>query len=502
MDELWEGLRELSEDAGAFDTERLERPLRMWRAWDQRLPLTSQRRALQLIQDTHELQIWGGNRSGKTELGRCLLVALVLGSDHLDARDFWLTHGVDPDLFPRGPGWGWAIAVTSNDSLRYHRQQILSLLPKWGPAHPMSEGQALNWHAWNLMGRGESRIEIMVPGYDTPACIWFRSEDQGVGAFRGDAIRVAWHDEEGKTLAVYNSTSYRLIDQDGYQIMTNTPEYGKTWTYYHFEKTPPEGARLTRLWVEHNPHIPKHRSAKYKDDPIRGRGEYVDSADRIWWMFHEHSHIVPAFSLPEGTPLFKAIDFGTRHPFVILWAGVLRRPVTLKSGRILLDGTIVVFREHYVTGRALAWHVARMREAEGWIRDPEVEREEDHRPHEAWIPGPTPETIDSCWADPEDPQLLLQLQQTYQVQCSRARRAIKAGITRVADLMTPDETGEPRIVFMDCVPNAIREVQGYMWTKRKTVDGTLKDEPSDENNHTCDLLRYIAMGLRGVYPHL
>lgn len=488
-------LIQLNQDLAAFDAMRRTNPLLVWRAWDNPTPKTSQRRAMQLLAFTKELQIWGGNRSGKTELARALLIALVLGSDHPDAREFWQYHDMDPDVFPRGPGQGWIIAITSNDSKRYHRQQILDLVPKWGPVHPMSD-EGLNWHAWNLWGRGEANLDIMVPNYEEPAKIHFKSEDQDLNSFQGDAIRVALHDEEGKSGHRYDSTAFRLIDHDGYQIMSNTPIYGKTWAYDRFVKNPQPGARLTRIYAEHNPYLPRHRVAKYANDAVRGRGEYVDSADLIWWMFRDDIHIVPRFDLPEGTPRFKAIDFGTRNPFAIVWAGLLQQTVVLPNGRRLYDGTIVCYREHYLPNQTLPFHVARMREMEGWIRDPKVERVEDARPHEAWIPGETPEAIVGAWADPEDPQLLMQLRQIYGVQVARARRAHKAGRDLVAALLSPDAEGQPRLVFMDHLLHTIKEVSGYSYKKTVDEKGAQKEEPQDTDNHTCDCVRYIAMGLQ------
>lgn len=486
---------QLFRDVSEFEEHRLKRPLTVWRAWHNVPPKTSQLRALQSVQYTKELQIFGGNRSGKTELGRCLLVALVLGSDHPDARRFWMAHGVNPDVFPRGPDSGWSLAVTSSDSIRYHRKQVLALLPKWGPPHPLAR-DGRNWYSWNLYGKGEARIEVMVPGYAEPAQIWFKSEDQGEEAVQGDAVRVIHHDEEGKTGKVYGSASYRLIDKDGWQILTNTPIYGKTWTYTKFVEKPEPGSRLVRIHAKDNPYLPRHRVAKYGDDAVRGRGDYVEAEGRVWHQFEPVIHCVPRFELPHDAVLYRGIDFGTRHPFACLWAARLKHTLLLPNGRRLYDGTVVLYREHYQAERTMAWHVAKFRQYEGWIRDPSVQEVEQTRPHEAWIPGPNPEEIRMSWADPEDPQLVMQLNSLYGVTAMKARKALKAGIDMVASMLEPDSTGEPRLVIMDDLTNTIREISGYVWTKQRTLDGAEKTVPQDKDNHTCDCLRYIAMGLR------
>lgn len=479
-------------DLASFDAMRRTHPLQMWRAWDSPRPATSQLRALQEIVNYKELAIFGGNRSGKTELGRIMLVALVLGADHPDAAAFWRRHGIDPKELPFGPDDGWIVATSSGDSIRYHRKQILALLPKWGPRHPYSKGEGSNIHSWGLYGKGEALLECMVPGYETPARIYFKTEDQGEDAFQGDAVRAIHHDEEGKTEKVFTSASYRLIDKDGWQILTNTPIYGKTWTYRRFEKERPPTAKLVRIHSKDNPHLPKGRVAKFADDAVRGKGEYVEAEGRVWPMFSEDIHVVKPFALPVDTRHYKAIDFGTRHPFAVGWATRLRDSVRLENGRVLHDGTIVVYREHYLRGQTTAYHVARMRQYEGWRRK---EREDSQRPHEAWEHCEEAERISMTWADPEDPQQIMQMRQLYGMPITKARRARQAGIDLVADYLAPDDMGEPRLVIFDTCLNFIREVGGYEWTDRQTADGADKKEPSDESDHTCDVLRYLVMGI-------
>lgn len=485
---------EIDSALAVFEDLRKVHPLTVWRAWDRPAPRTSQLRAMQALPDTRKLVAFGGNRSGKTELFMLLLVALTLGSDHPDVRALWLAHGIDPDKLPAGPDRGWAIATTSNDSLRYHRRQILALVPKWGPRHPDSEGEGRNWHARNLLGRGEASLEVMVPGYQEPAQFWFKSEDQGEDSYQGDAVRAAWHDEEGKSAKIYDQVKYRLIDKDGFHLVSDTPVKGKTWVYERFEdrthKDFEPDATIVRIYTRDNPYLPAHRVKAIADDPVRGKGEFITKEGRIW-SFDPALHVVEPFALPKCTR-FRAIDFGTVHPFVAWYVAQLSVAVTINDGRRLPEGTLVLYREHYQTRWTLARHVARMRQIEGWRQQPGS----DERDPASWARTGSEEQFELTFADPEDPQQMLQLNATYDVPCIKGIKSRLAGINEVESLLKADANGVPGIVIFDTCVETIREWGSYVWKDTKTAEGVTKQEPSGKSDHTCDCGRYMAMGLR------
>ncbi len=416
------------------------------------------------------------HNSGKTELMRAVLVALVLGSDHPDAAAFWRNNGCNPEAFPTGPGRGWIIALDSNASLKYHRQQILSLLPKWGPRHPMSEGEGKPWHAWGLMAKGEARIEIMVPGYDTPASIWFKSDEPGADAMQGDSCRAILHDEESRVHGrqTWDEAAVRLWDQEGWHLMSNTPIRGRTWLYHDHVRQQREGEALLWIHAIDNPHLPARKRRELErlreTDPeqyrIRVCGDFVALEGRVWPQFARHSHVVPRFPIPEGSPRFRTIDFGTRHPFCCLWSVLLRSAVTLPDRRRIPDGALVVYREHYRREWTLAQHVAHIRSVEG--------------------PG---ERIAVTWVDPEDPQQMLQLAHTHGIEIVRANKAREAGLGCVAEWLSPQADGLPGLYIVDECVETIREVESYSYDGKGEV-------PKNQDDHACDGLRYLCMGVR------
>jgi len=461
----------LRDDIAVLEDIAILRPLTLWRAWHREAPRTSQLSALQLVAIHRVLFVFGGNRTGKTELMRAVLVAIVLGSDHPDARDFWLAHAVDPNAFPRGPGKGWIVALRAADSVTYHRQQVLALIPKWGPQHPDAPaGQ--NWHTWHMMSKDEARLQVMCPGYAEPAEILFKSDDPGPDTMQGDSCRVILHDEETRKhgSATWEEAGIRLIDQRGWHLMSNTPTRGRTWLWHEHVRQRQEGEHCTWMWAEDNPYLPPSELKKLAKDPqkaaFRLRGEFVALEGRAWPQFTRATHVVPPFRIPEGSFLATACDFGTRSPFAWLWMAILKHRVVLPDGRILPDGAHVVYREHYKREWTLDQHVKVIREVE----------------------TAAGEHIDVRWCDHEDPQLMLQLAHTHGFEVYKARKAIKAGINAVGERLNLQDDGMPGLFIVETCENTIAEAEMY-------VQGEGDEVPKGQSDHTCDCLRYLEMGI-------
>lgn len=457
-------------------------PLGYWRAWHS--ARTSQRSAIQALQHHKTVVVFGGNRSGKTAGMRAAAVALALGSDHPDARRFWLVNECDPDRFPKGPGQVWIVGLTSNASLQYHRRQVIALLPTRGPAHKLAKGGKC-WHGWKLNAPGEARIDVMVPGYSEPARIVFKSDDQGEDGAKGDSCRAILHDEEGKTSEFWEEAEKRLWDQDGWQMLANTPTRGKRWGYKRFIQQRRPRTWVGRLYSHDNPHTEKERLKELEEgDPetvaMRTRGEFISLTGSIYREWDPSRHVVDGLArlIPADWPRYRAIDFGFRDPFCCLWLAYAKAPLQLPDGRIQSDGSVLAYREHYQAEWTLGQHATRIRELEGWEWDGKL-----------WKRTERTERVSMGWADTEAPGLITSLNAEYNLPTTGAFKQWKPGIEVVQRLI------HNNLLLIDgSCTNLLREIPEYQW-----LEEGRKEAPQRSDDHALDPLRYGAYGIMLVH---
>jgi hypothetical protein len=494
-------LATLAADLTAWEVAREEHPLAFVRLWHREgvgtddegrpRPRTSQRAAVARMAEHRVGYTGGGNRSGKSYSSLCAFVALALGSDHPDTRAFWLGNGIDPDAFPAGPanavyndGEVWIEALTSGASIEYHRGPVEALL------RPGS------YHWLNRNGRGPAELRITVSGYDYPAVVRFKSDDMGRRAHQGAKCRGILHDEEGETPEVWEECSTRLTDTNGWHWMANTPVAGVTWTDKRLvSKTDEAAERDCSVYFIHavdNPHL----SAEGIQNLSRGNralraaklyGRAVQLEGLVYPEWDRNTHAVPRFVIPRHWLRFRAIDFGTRHPFVCLWAALAKEPYTLADGRRIPAGSLVLYRAHHRAEWTLRQHAEVIRTAEGWVQDPGTGK---------WRKGPQGvEQIEMTWADPEDPQQLLQLNEEHDLDATPAIKAIRAGIDAVSERLQPHADGLPSLYVIDDLVDFIREIEGYVWAEGSATKDQ-PDRPRSKDDHEMDCVRYLAMGLR------
>jgi hypothetical protein len=495
-------LHELAAAVTALERAVLDRPLAFWRAWDRPAPRTSQRRALALCATSRTVIVLGGNRTGKTSLFLAFHLALAMGSDHPDARDFWTGNGMNPDDFPRGPDRVWIVALRAADSLEYHRDSIVNLLPRVGPDHPASGANGC-WAAWGLEGKDEARIEIAVPGYDPSrpsgrAEIVFKSDKPGADAFQGASPRGIHHDEESELhgSATWDEADARLTDKQGWHTMANTFLRGKTWPHRRWVQAKEPGAEVAMLYAADNPYLPPDAVERLSKNPKLARarlyGEAVAIEGQVY-PFDRAAHVVPFVPIPVDWPRFRTIDFGTRHPFACVWLATARSRLELPDGRHIPDGSIVAYREHYVAEQVLSWHVRQICEAEGWVwtaADPATGR------RAGWARVEGTERIAMTWVDPEDAQQMLQLVTEHQLDVVPANKARRMGTDAVCEEMAPHRVdGLPRLYFMTSCPNTIREHENLI-RPPESERLNASELPIRKDDHACDCVRYGVVGIR------
>jgi hypothetical protein len=493
-------LADVAADLTAWEVAREEHPLAFVRLWHTEgvgvdhvgapRNRTSQREAVRRMASHRTGYTGGGNRSGKTYAMLRAFFALGLGSDHPDARAFWLGNGVDPDAFPAGPanadyndGEVCFIALSSSDSLRYHRRVFDTLVG----------GNRHRWHS--QLAKGEAWLEVWCPGYDYPARFWFKTEDQGRRGHQGIKYRGCLHDEEGETVDVWDECNTRCVDANGWHWMSNTPVAGFTWVQSRLvDKTGPDAEPDCNVYFIHgvdNPALdPEGRKRLMRGNQslvaakLYGRAVQLDGL--VYPEFDRNVHVVPRFPIPRHCLRFRAIDFGTRHPFVCLWGARLKEPVQVGPRRIPA-GALVLYRAHHRAEWTLRQHAEVIRTAEGWVQDAGTGK---------WRPGPAGvEQIEMTWADPEDSQQMLQLNEEHDFDATPAIKAIRAGIDAASEMLQPHLDGSPSVYVMEDLVDFIREIEGYVWAEG-SASKDQPDRPRSKDDHEMDCFRYMAMGLR------
>lgn len=406
---------------------------------------TSQRHILPAL-GVDATAIFGGNRTGKTELGAMLAVATAVGNTQAWATEWATRWGLPLSRIPSRAGRVLASALTSGDSKRYVRPKIKKYLPT-----------GCTWR--NEFGDGEA--EVTLPG---GGVIVFKSNDQKRKAYQGDWFDLVWLDEEHDQ-DVYEECEGRVSgvpSGQGHIVLTMTPLKGFSWVYDTFVKKILPEHRAHLLDGLENPYTNLEKMRRWFDRlppakrAARKEGRFMALEGTVY-EFDRNLHVVPAFTPHREWLRYRGIDFGTRNPFCCLW--IAHDPK---------DDTMHVYREHYAPDMQTKAH--------GEV----INRLSQN------------ESIEWTVADPEDKQGRLTLAIDCEIETLPAYKAVREGIDAVSGRLLPDEEGRPHLVVHDCCTNLISEFEQYRW-----ADGN-KEMPVKANDHALDALRYCEMMHRRI----
>lgn len=505
-------------------------PLVSWRPWEApgegsglpALPPThcTQREALlaSLAPGVLVSLVVGGNRSGKTEVGRVLAVVFALGREHPAVRRWASLWSIPLDLIPSGPGRTCLVARSSADSIRYHRPQVARLMPP---------GQ--RWR--NYGGRGEAHVSLgngdvgeIVPE------IWFKSAEQGRDGLQGDAFRLIDVDEEilrPDGSECFDELLMRIADQQGRIVHTFTPLAGRSWTWRRFVRSPPAGTVISRVRAVDNPHVSAAFLARiYAGLPervVRARrdGEFVALEGSVYEEWDPGQHVAdlsgeaPAAlrlralgwdatgAPPADWTVYAAGDFGYANPAVMLW------------GAVGPDREVVIFASWYGAGCTTAQHLSGWRAIEaGEPTDLAAGRPEEEAPlpgrprsrgprraePEASEPGGAPQAsrwplrVERRWLDPSAAEAAA----TYRAgeyHVSGARNDWAAGRDAChRALHCPTDGRGPRLsVLRGRAPDLERTLAAYAYPQ--DAPEARAEKPAASDDHAPDALRYLLLGL-------
>jgi len=167
-------------------------------------------------------------------------------------------------------------------------------------------------------------------------------------------------------------------------------------------------------------------------------------------------HVCEPFDVPKDWQRVRGIDFGTVHPFVMLW------------GAIDPDGRLYIYREYFQTNRLIKHHAEKIKD---FSRD------------ESFI-----------WTiSDHDAQERLEYE-SLDIPTKAANKNVKMGLELVAQRMVDQIDGRPRIVIFDTCTELIRQMGIYRWLPFEEGK-PYREEPLKVDDDGPDVLRYMVMEL-------
>jgi PBSX family phage terminase large subunit len=190
----------------------------------------------------------------------------------------------------------------------------------------------------------------------------------------------------------------------------------------------------------------------------RIKGLWVAAEGIIYESFHRDKHMYDPkeIEIPEDWRRIRGIDFGTVHPFVMLW------------GAIDPDGRLYIYREYFKTQTLIRGHAEHIKKVSGEER---------------------------YWWTVSDHDAQERLEyESHDIPTQPAQKAVLLGIDRVAQRMVDQIDGRPRVMISQDCPELLRQLGTYRWVEMQ--DGKpYREEPLKVDDDGPDVLRYMIMEL-------
>ena len=188
----------------------------------------------------------------------------------------------------------------------------------------------------------------------------------------------------------------------------------------------------------------------------RIKGLWTAAEGVIYEGFEREDNTCEPFDIPDEWQRIRGIDFGTVHPFVMLW------------GAIDPDGRLYIYREYYKTHTLIKNHAEKIKELSG--KERYLRTLSDH-----------------------DAQERLEYE-AHDIPTQPAQKAVKLGLDFTAQRMVKQIDGRPRLIIFRSCPELIRQIGVYRWLPYEEGK-PYREEPLKVDDDGCDVLRYIVMDL-------
>ncbi len=255
--------------------------------------------------------VFGGNRSGKSDLGAADTVHLWMG-----------THPYRENRTP------CIIKMFSENFMYTLHKTIWPKMQKLIPPGSLASSRKNE--------RGVITQLVNVNG----SVIDFMTYEQDPKTFESFDADHAWFDEPPPQ-EIYEAVRRGLIDRSGTELFTMTP-IRQPWIYHTLYLPAVEG-KLTStdifdLYTECNPYISEDEIEELKEvfdeDTLKTRlfGKFKHLVGLVYPQFDRQFHVVKYFEWPREWPVWMCIDPHPKKPHAVTWIGV-----TPKDTKIVLD---------------------------------------------------------------------------------------------------------------------------------------------------------------------
>ena len=416
----------------------------------------------------------GGNRSGKTECG----VAKAI--DYCTGYHPTLSERHPPPVHGRYCGTTWEDGIKGVILKKFQTMVKRSDLFGWSWDKAWSEKSRTL--AFCLNGQKNVR----------GSTIRFYTYVQKVSTYGGDDLDFVIMDEHGAK-PFYTENIARLVDRNGWIMLTETPEAGMTWEDGEILERFAAGDEDFAVWLfdsRKNKYLDKDGLASLiktigDDEELfntKIRGIMSALAGRIYPMFNENVHPIDDFEIPAKSPRWhKSIimDPHKKKETALLWLAWSK------------DGDVYAYRE------------AKYKPTRGGIADLasfiRVKSAGDGKIHD-WIMDealggtPKPDEFDIFGMEGMIDQLNKE-GLPFQGTNINSSKAVESGIMKVSEFLRRDPiNGRPRLrIFRSC-PLLIKELQIYQYKKSKPADEEAYRELVRKiQDDLVDCLRYGLM---------
>jgi phage terminase large subunit-like protein len=411
--------------------------------------------------DKHTRLYIGGNRSGKTVGGAVEMC-------------YWLMkkHPYRTIPLPEGPVRARACAVDFTYGVDVI---VLPEIQKWLPPSFLKNG------SWEESYDREHRMLTLA----NKSFLEFRSYDQDLEKFAGTSRHIIWFDEEPPK-HIYNENMARLVDTNGYSMLTMTPVNGMTWVaneIYEPGVSGHEDIDVIEIEMQENPYLSKEAIDRYLNtlDPderkARERGEFVAIGGRVFKMFNTVEHVIDPIIPPKDWRWFVSIDHGYNNPTAILWHAVSP------------DNEIVTFHEHYASEMTVEEHAKIFHETNKQlgkmpdfiIGDPAMHQRQ----------GVTGTSIVQEYA-------------SRGIYVAQGNNDVLSGVNRMIQYLRIREDGTPSWrVTSNCI-FLISEMKKLRWetfsSRKMQYENNKHEKIHKKDDHACDSARYFFSCMPDLTP--